>query len=103
MGSNVPCEASCVTVKTSFAGVNYADVCVRWGLYESARKYVRERVRCAVCVVWRASKCESVCGVYAVCVWCGAVWCGVLYTCVRVYVCGVRCAVCVRCGVRGEH
>ena len=64
MGSNVPCEASCVTVKTSFAGVNYADVCVRWGLYESARKYVRERVRC-------------VCGVYAVCVWCGAVWCGV--------------------------
>ena len=38
VGSNVPCEASCVTVKTSFAGVNYADVCVRWGLYESARK-----------------------------------------------------------------
>ena len=65
-----------MTVKTSFAGVNYADVCVRWGLYESARKYVRERVRC-------------VCGVCVV--WCSVVRC-VVYVCTCA---GVRCA----CGV----
>lgn len=30
----------CVVVDVHAAGVNYADVCVRWGLYESARKFV---------------------------------------------------------------
>lgn len=29
-----------VVVATVAAGVNYADVCVRWGVYESAKKYV---------------------------------------------------------------
>ena len=29
-----------VIVKTYACGVNYADVCIRWGLYESAKKYV---------------------------------------------------------------
>jgi len=29
-----------VVVKTEAAGVNYADVCVRWGVYESAKKLV---------------------------------------------------------------
>ena len=29
-----------VIVRVSFFGVNYADVCVRWGLYESAKKFV---------------------------------------------------------------
>ena len=36
---NVPKE-DMVTVNTAYAGVNYADVCIRWGLYESAKKYV---------------------------------------------------------------
>ena len=31
-------DAELVTVETEAAGVNYADVCVRWGLYESAKK-----------------------------------------------------------------
>ena len=29
-----------VVVKTYACGVNYADVCIRWGLYESAKKFV---------------------------------------------------------------
>lgn len=29
-----------VLVKTSYFSVNYADVCIRWGLYESALRYV---------------------------------------------------------------
>ena len=29
-----------VIVKTYACGVNYADVCIRWGLYESAKKFV---------------------------------------------------------------
>ncbi len=29
-----------VLVQTSAVGVNYADVCVRWGVYESAKKFV---------------------------------------------------------------
>src|SRR4051794_25800365 len=29
-----------VVVRIRAAGVNYADCCVRWGVYESARKYV---------------------------------------------------------------
>ena len=27
-------------VRTFASGVNYADVCIRWGLYESAKKFV---------------------------------------------------------------
>ena len=37
--SNIP-EEDLVTVQTCAAGVNYADVCIRWGVYESAKKYV---------------------------------------------------------------
>eukprot|EP00912_Choanoflagellata_sp_UC4_P000846 UC4_evm2s521 len=33
-------EENLVRIRVSRAGVNYADVCVRWGLYESARRYV---------------------------------------------------------------
>lgn len=33
-------EEDLVTVTSCASGVNYADVCVRWGLYESAKKYV---------------------------------------------------------------
>jgi NADPH:quinone reductase-like Zn-dependent oxidoreductase len=29
-----------VLVRTTAVGVNYADICVRWGVYESARRYV---------------------------------------------------------------
>ena len=29
-----------VLVRTEAVGVNYADVCVRWGVYESARRFV---------------------------------------------------------------
>jgi NADPH:quinone reductase-like Zn-dependent oxidoreductase len=29
-----------VLVRTQAVGVNYADICVRWGVYESARQYV---------------------------------------------------------------
>ena len=32
-------EDNMVTVDVAFCGVNYADVCIRWGLYSSARKY----------------------------------------------------------------
>jgi len=32
--------ADMVVVKTAFAGINYADICIRWGLYESANKLV---------------------------------------------------------------
>eukprot|EP00588_Corethron_pennatum_P004858 CAMPEP_0194284734 /NCGR_PEP_ID=MMETSP0169-20130528/28428_1 /TAXON_ID=218684 /ORGANISM="Corethron pennatum, Strain L29A3" /LENGTH=429 /DNA_ID=CAMNT_0039030641 /DNA_START=137 /DNA_END=1426 /DNA_ORIENTATION=- len=39
-----PCSADippeCLLVRVSYFSVNYADVCVRWGLYESAKKYV---------------------------------------------------------------
>ena len=37
--TNVP-KDEMVTVKTAFVGVNYADICIRWGLYESAKQYV---------------------------------------------------------------
>ena len=33
-------EEDLVTIKTYACGVNYADVCIRWGLYESAKKFV---------------------------------------------------------------
>ncbi len=36
---NIP-EDDLVVVSTDYAGVNYADVCVRWGLYTSAKKFV---------------------------------------------------------------
>ena len=36
---NVP-EDQLVEIATDYCGVNYADVCVRWGLYESAKKFV---------------------------------------------------------------
>jgi NADPH:quinone reductase-like Zn-dependent oxidoreductase len=29
-----------VLIRTQAAGVNYADICVRWGVYESARRFV---------------------------------------------------------------
>jgi hypothetical protein len=29
-----------VTVDVAFSGVNYADVCIRWGLYASAKLFV---------------------------------------------------------------
>ena len=32
-------EDTLVTVDVAYAGVNYADVCIRWGLYSSAKKY----------------------------------------------------------------
>eukprot|EP00930_Biecheleria_cincta_P084798 TRINITY_DN74231_c0_g1_i1.p1 TRINITY_DN74231_c0_g1~~TRINITY_DN74231_c0_g1_i1.p1 ORF type:complete len:466 (+),score=74.56 TRINITY_DN74231_c0_g1_i1:91-1488(+) len=32
--------ANCVVIKTSYFSVNYADVCIRWGLYESQVKFV---------------------------------------------------------------
>jgi len=32
--------ARAVTVRTRAAGVNYADVCLRWGVYSSSREYV---------------------------------------------------------------
>ena len=37
MGIN---EKDMVVVSTDYAGVNYADVCIRWGLYTSAKKFV---------------------------------------------------------------
>jgi NADPH:quinone reductase-like Zn-dependent oxidoreductase len=37
--NNIPDE-ECVVIATSAAGVNYADVCIRWGLYGSAKKFV---------------------------------------------------------------
>ena len=33
-------EDDLVVVKTYASGVNYADVCIRWGVYESAKKFV---------------------------------------------------------------
>ena len=36
---NVPQE-DMVVVRTNYCGINYADVCIRWGLYASAKKYV---------------------------------------------------------------
>jgi synaptic vesicle membrane protein VAT-1 len=33
-------KATEVLIKSKAAGINYADICVRWGLYESAKKYV---------------------------------------------------------------
>ena len=33
-------EEQTVIVETEAFGVNYADVCIRWGLYESAKQYV---------------------------------------------------------------
>eukprot|EP01084_Bolivina_argentea_P086544 156447_1 len=29
-----------ITVQVHAFGLNYADICIRWGLYESAKKYV---------------------------------------------------------------
>lgn len=29
-----------VVIKTKASGINYADICVRWGIYESAKKFV---------------------------------------------------------------
>ena len=29
-----------VLIRTEAVGVNYADICVRWGVYESARRFV---------------------------------------------------------------
>ena len=37
--SNIP-EEDMVTIQTCAAGVNYADVCIRWGVYKSAKQYV---------------------------------------------------------------
>lgn len=37
--SNIPDE-DLVVVRNFGSGVNYADVCIRWGLYESAKKFV---------------------------------------------------------------
>jgi len=37
--SKIP-EEDLVVVKTFACGVNYADICIRWGLYESAKQYV---------------------------------------------------------------
>lgn len=43
-GANIKIESidhsHCVQVKTHACGVNYADVCIRWGLYSSAKEYV---------------------------------------------------------------
>lgn len=33
-------EDDLVVVKTYASGVNFADVCIRWGVYESAKKFV---------------------------------------------------------------
>ena len=33
-------EDDLVVVKTYASGVNYADVCIRWGVYESAKRFV---------------------------------------------------------------
>ena len=42
IGANVQSVAKedMVLVKTNYVGINYADVCIRWGLYASAKKYV---------------------------------------------------------------
>ena len=40
VGRNEMNEEDLVVVRTSACGVNYADVCIRWGLYESAKKFV---------------------------------------------------------------
>jgi hypothetical protein len=33
-------DPSLVLVETDYFSVNYADVCIRWGLYESALRFV---------------------------------------------------------------
>lgn len=33
-------DPSLVLVETDFFSINYADVCIRWGLYESALRFV---------------------------------------------------------------
>lgn len=38
-----------VTVQIHAAGVNYADVCIRWGLYASAAEYVGYPITPGVC------------------------------------------------------
>ena len=42
LGANIECvsKEDMVVVSTSFVGINYADICIRWGLYESAKKFV---------------------------------------------------------------
>ena len=42
LGANIEgvSKEDMVVVSTSFVGINYADVCIRWGLYESAKKFV---------------------------------------------------------------
>jgi len=43
-GANMKMEAigpeQCVTIETYACGINYADICIRWGLYKSAKEYV---------------------------------------------------------------
>ncbi len=36
---NIP-ESELVVIKTAFTGINYADICIRWGLYTSANQFV---------------------------------------------------------------
>tara|TARA_R110000868_G_scaffold72133_5_gene210410 strand:+ start:3749 stop:4774 length:1026 start_codon:yes stop_codon:yes gene_type:complete len=38
--SSPKCEEGSVKVKVAFAGINYADITVRWGIYESAKKFI---------------------------------------------------------------
>ena len=42
LGANIEgvSKQDMVVVSTSFVGINYADICIRWGLYESAKKFV---------------------------------------------------------------
>ena len=39
-GPNVNLTDTTVTVEIRYTGINYADVCIRWGLYDSAKKFV---------------------------------------------------------------
>jgi len=33
-------KAGHIKVKVKYSGINYADICIRWGIYESAKEYV---------------------------------------------------------------
>ena len=35
-------DSSLVLVQVDYFSINYADVCIRWGLYESALRFVGE-------------------------------------------------------------
>lgn len=37
---DLKCQAKQVKVKVQYSGINYADICIRWGIYESAKQYV---------------------------------------------------------------